>query len=68
LLLEVASIAERFSKKLLQQGSDEALALQKKFKYFCTISLARLSYIIVFAFTYVLENLALLYGDFGMNT
>ncbi len=25
-------------------------------------------YIIVFAYTYVLENLALLYGDFGMNT
>jgi hypothetical protein len=27
-----------------------------------------LSYIVIFAFTYVLENVALLYGDFSINS
>jgi hypothetical protein len=40
----------------------------KKFLYFCTIFVAVLSYIFGFNFTYVLENLALLYGDFAMDS
>jgi hypothetical protein len=58
------------TKKTLTQGGDEALIyignFQKKFLYSCTIFVAKSSYVVVFAFAYVLENFAMLYGDFCM--
>jgi hypothetical protein len=36
--------------------------------YSVTISVANLSNIVIFAFTNVLESLALLYGNFGMDS
>jgi hypothetical protein len=44
------------------------LAISTKFLYFNTISVAKPDNIVVFAFTYVLESLALLYRDFTMNS
>jgi hypothetical protein len=69
-LPEFASIALTLQQKI--QGSDEAIVyignLKKILIYSCTTFVAMSSYIIVFAFAYVLENLALLYGNFGKNS
>jgi hypothetical protein len=39
-----------------------------KYSYISVISVAKLKNNVVFVFTYVLESLALSYGDFGMNS
>jgi hypothetical protein len=43
------------------------LAIFKQFLYFGKLSVAKLSDIVVFAFTYVSESLAQLLGNFGMK-
>ncbi len=39
-----------------------------KLSYSVTISTAKSSKIVIFAFTYVSKSLALLYGNFGLNS
>jgi hypothetical protein len=55
-------------KKARKRWSDDLNWKFQKILYSCIIFIAMLSYIIVFAFTYVLENIALLYGEFRMNS
>jgi hypothetical protein len=55
-------------KKILTQGIDKAMIYLGNFKTNSYISVAKPKNTVVFALTDVSEILALLYGDFGMNS